>query len=206
MTDDQRRSDADETSVEAYCVRDRTTVEMLHPTPVWTRQGVPATRGECPICGGVVFRMGNTPAHAEIARPAAIKVATNTRVKLPQETVYLNFAPDDVAIAEQLADDLQKLGVACWLHENDPEDFNWAGGVHPALRECLRMVLLLSPAALTDERVEAAWTFFKTKSKTVHIARISPADPPDDLRRRPRYDFAADYKTAFRQLLQALDG
>jgi hypothetical protein len=192
--------------IEAYCVRCRETVVIEDPIPVWTRKGVPAVRGECPLCGGPVFRMGKSAAHDALNRPAAVQVATNTRVRMPQETVYINFAPADTDIAERLADDLQKLGVACWLHETEPADVSWAGGVHPSLRECLRMVYVLSPDALGVESVETAWRFFKEKNKSVVIAQVGLADPPDPLRRRPRFDFTAEYKAAFRQLLQALTG
>jgi hypothetical protein len=189
---------------EAFCVRCRETVLIENPVPVWTRKGVPAVRGECPNCGGPVFRMGKSAGHDALNRPAAVKVATNTRVKMPQETVYVNFAPADVEIATRIATDLQKLGVACWLHESEPADVSWAGGVHPSLRECLRMVYVLSPDALGVESVEAAWRFFKDKNKSVLIAQVAPADPPDALRRRERFNFTMDYKLAFRQLLHAL--
>jgi hypothetical protein len=190
--------------IEAFCVRCRETVVIENPVPVWTRKGVPAVRGDCPMCGGPVFRMGKSAGHDALNRPAAVQVATNTRVKMQQETVYVNFAPADTEIATRIAADLQKLGVACWLHEVETADVRWAGGVHPSLRECLRMVYVLSPDALGIESVEAAWRFFRDKNKSVVVAQVAPAEPPDALRRRPRFNFTMDYKLAFRQLLHAL--
>jgi hypothetical protein len=198
----------DDDAIEAFCVRCRQTIEMEDPTPVWTRKGMPATRGECPVCGGIVFRMGKTEAHNNTHRPSAVQVGSNKRKqpKLPQHTVYVNFAVDDELIAEQLADDLRKSGIAAWMHEHDSEngDVNWAGGVHPALRECSRMVYVLSPAALNAPSVASAWQFFKDKRKPIVIAQVIHADPPDPIRRSPRFDFSGDYKTAFRQMMQAL--
>jgi NAD-dependent SIR2 family protein deacetylase len=46
----------DEIILEAYCVRCKQTIEVEHPQPVWTRRGMPATRGECPDCGGTRLR------------------------------------------------------------------------------------------------------------------------------------------------------
>jgi hypothetical protein len=66
------------------------------------------------------------------------------------------------------------------------------------------MVLVLSPAALTAESVESTWRFFKDKRKPVVIAQVESAEPPDAIRRSPRFDFSADYKAALRQLVQAL--
>ena len=194
----------DDDPVEAYCVRCREMVEIQDPVPVWTRRGIPATRGECPNCGGTVFRMGATDAHNKLSRPAAVQVAERSHAKLSRDTAYINFADQDEALAQQIAADLQKAGIACWLHEPDEGSVNWAGGVHPALTECARMVYVLSPASLQAEGVESAWRFFRNKRKPIVIAQVARADPPDDIRRSPRFDFTGDYKSAFRQMVQAL--
>lgn len=197
----------DDEPIEAYCVRCRETVFVENPVAVWTRKGVPAMRGECSVCGGTVFRMGKTDAHEALNRPSAVKVANQSnRMKLPQETVYVNFAAPDTEIAARIADDLQKLGIACWLHEAAADAVSWAGGVHPSLSECLRMIVVLSTATPEDAGVEAAWQFFRDKNKPIVIAQVAPVDPPDALRRRPRFDFTSDYKRAFRQMLQSLAG
>jgi Domain of unknown function (DUF5679)/TIR domain len=196
----------DDEVIEGYCVRCRESVHMEDPTPVWTRKGMPATRGECPICGGAVFRMGKTHAHDSTHRPTAVKVASNTRAKLSQDTVYIACALTDIGFAEQLADDLQKSGVANWIHGSEGDDVNWAGGVHPALKECARMVFVLSPTALQDETVAAAWRFFREKRKPIIIAQVDSAQPPDEIRRSPRFDYASgDYKVTFRQMMQSLN-
>ncbi len=196
----------DNEPLEGYCMRCKASIEIESPQPVWTRRGMPATRGECPDCGGTVFRMGRTAAHERSNRPSAVQVGSKTRTKLPQDTAYVIFAEADEAIARQIGADLEKAGIAVWLHEyNDAgENVQWAGGVHPALSECARMVLVLSPAALGAGEVEAGWRFFKDKRKPVVIAQIAPAEAPDPIRRSPRFDFSDDYKTAFRQMMQAL--
>ena len=185
--------------VEAYCVRCRETVEMEDPVAVWTRRGMPATRGDCPICGNTVFRMGKSAVHARGDAPEV-----RSRVKLAAETVYLAFAPQDGLAAEHLAADLERVGVACWLHEAEPKNVNWAGGIHPALSTCVRMIYLLTPAALNDPQVETAWRYFREKRKTIVVAQLDAAAPPNELRTRPRFDLSGNYKTAFRQLLHAL--
>lgn len=189
---------------EMYCVRCRETVMVDDAIPVWTRKGLPATRGTCPTCGGVVFRLGKTDEHAKSRRPSAVKVAASTGAELAQEAVYVNYAPEDVVMAKRIAGDLQRIGLACWLHEVQPDGVDWAGGVHPALKECVKMVLVLSPAAHHEPSIAQAWGYFREKNKSVVVAQVAPADVPDPLRRRPRYDFTRDYKTAFRQMVQAL--
>lgn len=206
MSDHAEYYTDDDEAIEGYCVRCKETVEIENPQAVWTRRGIPATRGECSICGGTVFRMGSTHAHDRSARPAAVQVASNTRTKLAQDTAYINFAKGDADLAEQLADDLQKAGIAIWLHEESTADVHWAGGVHPALTECSRMVYVLSKKSLKSKSVEDAWQFFKSKNKRIVIAQLATVDPPDAIRRSPRFDFTGDYKTAFRQMIQALSG
>jgi len=43
---------------EAYCVKDKKKVEIKNPTQITMKNGKPATKGTCPICGGSVFRIG----------------------------------------------------------------------------------------------------------------------------------------------------
>ena len=203
-TDDDHHHDP----IEGYCVRCRESVEIENPIAVWTRKGMPATRGECPICGGTVFRMGKTDAHREGERPAAIEIGdSGTKRKQPalsKDTVYVNFAEADVEIASRIVEDLNNVGINAWLHEIDDDSVQWAGGVHPALKDCARMVYVLSPAALEAEDVKSAWTFFRDNRKPIVIAQVGRVDPPDRIRRSPRFDMSSNYRGAFRQMLQAL--
>jgi DNA topoisomerase-1 len=43
---------------------------MLEPTPVFTASGGAGTRGKCSVCGTNMFRMGATPAHEGMEKPA----------------------------------------------------------------------------------------------------------------------------------------
>ena len=195
--------------IEAYCVRCKESVEIEFPNPVWMRNGRAATRGDCPICGGTVFRIGKTSMHNEADRPAAVHIGDSGfrgRAKLPRDTVYVNFAAADSEMAEQLSTDLEKIGVAVWMHQhhNEHDPVKWASGVHPALKECARMVFVLSENALLEAKVGAAWKFFRDQRKPIVIAQINSVPPPDPIRRSPRFDFETDYKRAFREMIQAL--
>ncbi len=56
--------------MEAYCFKCKTKREMLDPQATFTAAAAPATKGTCPVCGTTMFRMGSTPAHAGLERPA----------------------------------------------------------------------------------------------------------------------------------------
>jgi DNA topoisomerase-1 len=73
--------------MEAYCLSCKTKREMNAPTPVFTAKGAPATRGTCPVCGTTLFRMGLTPAHAGLPKPAA---AAGTVAKAPTASTSAN--------------------------------------------------------------------------------------------------------------------
>lgn len=198
----------DEIIIEGYCMSCRESVEMEDPQAVWTRKGQAATRGACSICGGTVFRMGKTDLHDEHNRPEPIEIGDSgdkrTAPKLTRDTVYLNYASADEALAQRLAEDLEKSGLSVWLHEGD-SDVNWSSGVHPALKDCKHMVLVLSDTSLTTEHVTSAWAFFKEARKPIVIAQVEAVEPPDKIRRSPRFIFSGtDYKTTMRQMVRQL--
>lgn len=44
--------------VQAYCVKCRAKREMKDPKKVTLKNGKPATKGSCPVCGTGMFRIG----------------------------------------------------------------------------------------------------------------------------------------------------
>jgi hypothetical protein len=209
---EHEHEELDDDFIEAYCVVCRHMVVMSNAEAVWTSRGTPGTRGVCPDCGTTVFRMGKTHAHDKLVRPAAIrveggvKVATGSGRKRAQPATYINYASPDSEFAQKLADDLEKAGIHTWIdaHQNTPGDVKWAGGVHPALKDSVKMVVVLSATAKDAEGVTKAWSFFRDQKRPVMVALVEPIEVPDALRRCPRFDFSQDYIAAFRQLLSAL--
>jgi hypothetical protein len=204
--------DEDDEPIEAYCVRCKEMVEMEDAQPVWTRKGTPGTRGFCSICGTTVFRMGRTPAHDKLKRPNTERLAKamsppkarRGSTHQAMSATYINYAPGGEALAKKLAEDLPNVGVAAWLPTAENGEVAWAGGVHPALTECATMVVVLSPDALADEKVQEAWAFFREQRKPLVVAQVAAVAVPDDLRRAARVDFSGDYRPALRELVQAL--
>ncbi len=202
--------------IEAYCVRCRDTIEMEEPQPVWTRKGSPGTRGFCPVCGSTVFRMGRTDAHREMKKPAPVRVvdgptpapghhsAGRHAAGSASHATYIAVASADAVFAHRLADDLAHMGIPTWLPRAQGEAVAWAGGVHPALEECTRLLVILTPGVLADEAARAAWGFFRERRKPIVLAVREGMDVPDELRRARRVDFRGDYRPALRELVQAL--
>jgi len=53
----------------AYCVKCKEKREIQDPQAVFTGSGTPATKGNCPVCNTGMYRMGRTPAHADLTPP-----------------------------------------------------------------------------------------------------------------------------------------
>jgi hypothetical protein len=210
LDDEHDEMDDQAEEIEAYCVKCKHSVVMENPEAVWTMKGTPGTRGICPDCGTTVFRMGKTDAHNKLVRPVAVRVESATKIatggkKRAQPATYINYAPGDREFAVRLATDLENAGVHTWIDSGqDMSQVKWAGGVHPALKESTRMVVVMSPTGKEAEMVKNAWGFFKKEKKPIVLALTGSLEVPDPLRRNPRFDFSADYKAAFRQLLLAL--
>lgn len=200
--------------IEAYCVRCRKTVDVLNAEPVWTSKGTPGMRGTCPECGTTVFRLGKTTAHDTLERPNYVRVASRVKVTLDGKkqrslpATYINYDPADAEFAEKLAEDLENSGIHTYIEISEDgeaplQDVKWAGGIHPALKDSRRMVVVLS-GTVPSERMSKAWTFFRTQKKPITVVLITLADVPDALRRSARIDFTGSYRAAFRQLVSAL--
>lgn len=54
----------------AYCVKCRAVRPLKDAEPIFMANGRPATRGVCATCGAGLFKIGATPAHADLAQPA----------------------------------------------------------------------------------------------------------------------------------------
>ncbi len=201
----------DDDFFEAYCMTCKQKTPMENPQAIWTRRGAPGTRGTCSICGTTVFRMGKTPAHDKLKRPEPVQVtesqAGKRSRKVPQAVTYINYSVTDAEFAEILAEDLNRAGIQTWLPGPEADNVQWATGVHPALVECKSMIVILTPLAIKATNVREGIEFFIKARKPIVVVQLEPAEVPDVLRRKPRFDFFGDdYKQQFRQLVQALTG
>ena len=56
--------------MEAYCVKCKSKREIQDAVAEFNAVGTPVTRGKCPVCGTSMYRMGGTPAHEGMNKPA----------------------------------------------------------------------------------------------------------------------------------------
>jgi hypothetical protein len=152
--------------------------------------------------------MGKTDAHAKLKRPEPVHVAELGKRgagKVHTNATYINYSVADAEFAEILSEDLNRIGIPNWLAGTEVEDVQWATGVHPSLVECKNMVVVLSQLAIKATNVQEALDFFVKNRKPIVVAQLQDTDLPDELRRKPRFDFSGDdYKRQFRELVRAL--
>ncbi|NDJ61254.1 MAG: type I DNA topoisomerase, partial [Chloroflexi bacterium] len=68
-------------TLQAYCVKCKTKRDIENPQPTFTSSSTPATKGECPVCGTSLFRMGATEAHADLPKPDPVPKAKRASAK-----------------------------------------------------------------------------------------------------------------------------
>ncbi len=63
----------DQTRLEGYCFKCKEKRLIVDPIPEWTSNGSPASRGSCPVCGGVIYKLGRTDAHEDLPKSEVIR-------------------------------------------------------------------------------------------------------------------------------------
>jgi len=56
--------------MDAYCVKCKTKREIIDPVAEFNAKSTPVTKGKCAVCGTTLYRMGATPAHEGMEKPA----------------------------------------------------------------------------------------------------------------------------------------
>jgi len=71
-------------AVEAYCVKCRAKREIKDPQEVTMKNGRPATKGVCPVCGTAIFRIGSgssSSSHAHAAGSSSSSSSSGSKKK-----------------------------------------------------------------------------------------------------------------------------
>jgi hypothetical protein len=150
--------------------------------------------------------MGKTDLHKGMEAPKAIEVIPSGSKNKNLMAAYVAADATQSDFATELGQELEKIGIYSWVDNGEQGDnTRWAGGIHPALEQCTHLVVVMSDFAMQTDGVKTAIDFFLGKRKPIVLAIPEPIDPPDSLRSRPRFDFSGDFKTAFREMVAAMN-
>ena len=77
--------------IEAYCMKCRVKRPVQNPVAEYNAAGRPVTRGVCPECGTALYRMGETPAHADVPKPDVTATPKKIAAKTPKTTAPVSL-------------------------------------------------------------------------------------------------------------------
>lgn len=120
-------------------------------------------------------------------------------------SAFLSYAREDSEFALRLAEDLKRAGAAVWIDQRDIEAGQpWDRAVESALNTCPRMLVLLSPAAVSSDNVLNEIARGLRKQKIVIPVLYLECDIPLLLERHQHIDVRSDYASGLKTLLRAL--
>lgn len=118
---------------------------------------------------------------------------------------FLSYARVDAAFALRLAEDLRAAGVDLWIDQLDiPTGARWDQAVERALKECPRLLVILSPASTASQNVMDEVAFAIDEGRAIVPVLYQHCDIPFRLKRLQHIDFSGDYAKALATLQAAL--
>jgi hypothetical protein len=122
--------------------------------------------------------------------------------------VFICYSRKDEDFVLKLATNLKLQGVPVWLDQWDiPSGVNWDRTIEKALKECNRLLLVLSPASVDSDEVQSEWLSAIDEKKVVIPILYQPCQIPRRLKLIQNIDFTSrspDDEQAIGQILNAL--
>jgi len=128
-------------------------------------------------------------------------------IELPIDpsTAFVSYSREDLEFVQRLAKDLKARGAKVWMDKLDIRPGQrWEVEVQTALDECLRMLVILSPAAIASKNVLAEAAFALDEAKEVIPVLYRECKIPFRLRPFQYADFRSDYSVGLEELLASL--
>ncbi len=118
---------------------------------------------------------------------------------------FFSYSREDSEFALRLAGDLKAAGANVWLDQLDiTPGQRWDNAVEDALKNCQRLIVVLSPAAVRSQNVMDEVSFALEERKTVIPVIHRDCDIPFRLRRVQHADFRQDYARSLQDLIRTL--
>ena len=122
------------------------------------------------------------------------------------QRLFFSYSREDSRFALKLAESLRSAGVHLWIDQLDiPAGARWDQSVESALKECPRLILILSPASVESQNVMDEINFAIGQNRTILPVLYQECSIPFRLNRLQRLDFTGNFDSAFEKLLAALE-
>lgn len=90
-----------------------------------------------------------------------------------KKRVFISYAREDKAFAEQLHEQLQKYGLEVWLDlQNVPPGTDWASHISRELQRADGLLLIMSPDSKASQNVEVEWKQMLAAGKPILPLRL----------------------------------
>jgi hypothetical protein len=123
------------------------------------------------------------------------------------QTAFFSYARADREFALRLANDLRLSGALVWIDQLDIRaGERWDSAVEYAVRNCSRMIVVLSPAAVASHNVMDEVSYALDANKIVIPLLYRDCMVPLRLNRIQYIDFRGDYSAGVKTVLSALTG
>jgi len=118
---------------------------------------------------------------------------------------FFIYSRQDSEFALRIAGDLKSEGAAVWIDQLDISPGTpWDRAIEDALTKCPQALVILSPAAVSSDKVRDEISFALRKQKSIIPVLYLTCEIPLQLERRQHIDFRSDYVRAFKKLLESL--
>jgi hypothetical protein len=124
------------------------------------------------------------------------------------DRVFICYSRKDENFALKLAKNLKRKGIPVWLDQWDiPSGSNWNRTIETTLKECAKLLLILSPSSVESDEVQCEWLSVLGEGKTIVPILYQPCRIPVRLKSIQYIDFTSrspDDKEALEQISKAL--
>jgi formylglycine-generating enzyme required for sulfatase activity len=128
-------------------------------------------------------------------------------IQVTGKRIFISYARPEQSIAEQVEKVLRHAGFDVFRDTSDIRSGDdWDAVIEAALRDCDRMVLLLSKASMPERKeVKCEWFYFDQKKKPIYPLYIEDCDLHSRFISYNYIDCRTDLQGALSKLLQELD-
>jgi len=121
-----------------------------------------------------------------------------------EDTFFVSYSRRDRNLVLRLVGDLRAAGSQIWVDLDIRPGDHWDRAVETALRDCVGMLLILSPSSVASENVLDEVTIALEAGKPVIPVRIEPCNLPLRLARVQFIDATSDYAEALKRCSAAM--
>jgi TPR repeat protein len=128
-------------------------------------------------------------------------------VPIHTSTAFVSYSREDLDFVVRLAKDVKEKGARLWVDKVDIHPGQrWEAEIEAAVSACSRMLVVLSPAAISSRNVLAEASLAIDDGKEVIPVLYRDCKVPFRLRPLQYADFRTDYATGLTELLAVLTG